>query len=52
MIIDELIDLLDAAKNVKHATYSTKTKMWTLKFYKGSAQTFDSDTLLDFLKNG
>jgi hypothetical protein len=48
----ELLDLLENCSNVKQLTYDTASKNWTVVYFNGQPDEFDSETLLDFLENG
>ena len=52
-MLEELIEALEAAYNVKTASYNTETKEWTITYKNGyKPDTVASEDLLSFLENG
>jgi len=49
----ELLEALEAAYNVKTATYNTETKDWTITYKNGyKPDVVESKDLLSFLESG
>lgn len=51
--MNELLEALDAATNVKTVTYDNETKEWTVTYKNGlNPDKMPSEVLIDFLNNG
>lgn len=50
--MEQLLEALDDASNVKRLVIDKKTKQTTIHFYKGKSVSMDHELVLEFLKNG
>ncbi len=50
--IFELVEAADAASSVKSISYSTKKKEWTVSYYDLPDDRIDTESLVEYLRNG
>ena len=50
--IYELVEAADAASSVKSISYSTKKKEWTVSYYDLLDDRIDTESLVEYLRNG